>query len=35
MKEMKIKVTFIEPVLGSQPADPEVYSKFIGDHFRW
>lgn len=29
MKEMKIKVTFIEPVLGSQPADPEVYSKFI------
>lgn len=29
MKEMKIKITFIEPVLGSQPADPEVYSKFI------
>ena len=29
MKELKIKVTFITPVLGSQPADPEIYSKFI------
>ena len=26
---MKIKITFIEPILGTWPADPEVASKFI------
>lgn len=29
MKQLKIRVTFIEKVLGSQPADPELYSRFI------
>ena len=29
MKEMKIRVTFIEPILGTQPADPELHTRFI------
>lgn len=29
MKKLNIKVTFLEKVLGSQPADPELYTKFI------
>ena len=28
-KELKVKLTFIEPVLGSSPADEEVYRTFI------
>ena len=32
MKEMKIRVTFTEDILGSQPADPEIYSKFIASN---
>lgn len=29
MKEMKVRLTFTEPVLGTQPADPEIHSRFI------
>lgn len=29
MKQLKVKITFIEDVLGSQPADPDVYTKWI------
>lgn len=32
MKEMKIRVTFTEDILGSQPADKEVYSTFIASN---
>lgn len=30
MKEIKAKITFIEPVLGTCPADEDVYRNFIG-----
>lgn len=30
MKERKIRITFTEMVLGSHPADPELYTTFIG-----
>lgn len=29
MKEMKVRLTFTEPVLGSAPGDPEVYKAYI------
>lgn len=29
MKEMKVRITFIEPVLGTRPADPEIHSRFV------
>lgn len=29
MKEMKVRITFLEPVLGTRPADPELHSHFI------
>lgn len=29
MKEMKVRITFTDPVLGTQPADPEIHSRFI------
>lgn len=29
MKYMTVKVTFTEKVLGTCPADPEIYRKFI------
>lgn len=32
MKHLKIRVTFTEMALGSQPADPELYSKFIASN---
>ena len=30
MRELKVKLTFIEPILGTCPADEEVYRTFIG-----
>ena len=30
MKQMKVRITFTEPVLGSSPGDKEIYSNFIG-----
>lgn len=30
MKEIKVKLTFIEPILGTSPANDEVYREFIG-----
>lgn len=30
MKEIKVKLTFIEPILGTSPANEEVYRDFIG-----
>lgn len=32
MKHRTIKITFTEKVLGSHPADPDVYSKFIASN---
>lgn len=32
MKHLKIRITFIETVLGSQPADPEIHSKYIASN---
>jgi len=29
MKEMKVRITFVEPILGSANADPDVHSEFI------
>lgn len=29
--KMRVKLTFIEPVLGVSPADPELYRRFIGN----
>lgn len=29
MKEMRIRITFTEPVLGTRPADPEIHSRFV------
>lgn len=31
MKQMRVKLTFLEPVLGSSPNDDELYTRFIGD----
>lgn len=30
MKTMKVKITFIESILGTSPANPDIYRKFIG-----
>lgn len=30
MKEMKVRLTFTEEILGTAPADPEIYGTFIG-----
>lgn len=30
MKEIKVKLTFIEPILGTSPANEDVYRDFIG-----
>lgn len=30
MKEIKVKLTFMEPILGTSPANDEVYREFIG-----
>lgn len=30
MKEIKVKLTFTEPILGTSPANPDVYREFIG-----
>jgi hypothetical protein len=29
MKEIKVKLTFVEPILGTAAADPEIHSKYI------
>lgn len=29
MKEIKVKITFTEEVLGTSPSDPEVYKKYV------
>lgn len=29
MKDMKVRITFTEPVLGTQPNDPEIHSHYI------
>lgn len=29
MKELKVRITFEEPVLGTRPADPEIHSRFV------
>jgi hypothetical protein len=29
MQEMKIRITFTEPVLGTQPSDPELHKHFV------
>lgn len=31
-KEIKVKITFTDDVLGMMPADPEVYKRFIATH---
>lgn len=28
MKELKVKLTFTEPILGTSPANPEIYREF-------
>lgn len=30
MKELKVRLTFTEPVLGTMPADEDIYKNFIG-----
>ena len=30
MKEIKVRLTFTDPILGTSPADPDIYRKFIG-----
>lgn len=30
MKKIKVRLTFIEPVLGTSPANDEIYREFIG-----
>lgn len=30
MKEMRVKLTFVENVLGSAPNNPEIYTEFLG-----
>ena len=29
MKEVKVKLTFTEEILGTAPSDPEIYKKYI------
>lgn len=29
MKEMKVRITFEEPLLGTRPADPEIHSHYV------
>lgn len=29
MKEMKVRITFTEPLLGTRPADPEIHTRFV------
>ena len=29
-KELHVKISFIEPLLGTAPANPEIYKDFIG-----
>ena len=29
MKEIKVKLTFTEPVLGTCPGDPDIYRAFV------
>ena len=29
MKEMKVRVTFTEPLLGTKPSDPEIHSTYV------
>ena len=29
MKELKVRITFTEPILGTQPADPELHSTYV------
>ena len=29
MQEMKVRVTFTEPLLGTKPADPELHTRFV------
>lgn len=29
MKEMKVRITFTEPLLGTRPADPELHTRFV------
>ena len=31
MKELKVRLTTIEGMLGTKPADPDIYRRFIGD----
>lgn len=30
MKEIKVKITFVEPILGASPANENIYREFIG-----
>lgn len=30
MKELKVRLTFIEPILGTSPSDKDIYRNFIG-----
>lgn len=30
MKEIKVRITFTESILGTSPANPDVYREFIG-----
>ena len=30
MKEMRVKLTFVENILGSSPNNEEIYTEFIG-----
>lgn len=32
MKEIKVKLTFTEPILGTSPTDENVYRNFIGSN---
>lgn len=29
MQEMKVRITFTEPLLGTRPADPEIHTRFV------
>lgn len=30
MKQIKVKITFTEPILGTSPSNPDIYREFIG-----
>ncbi len=32
MKEIKVKLTFTEPVLGTCPGDPDIYRTFVASN---